>query len=455
MITWIFALLFTLSVPQLTANKINSDPWDVIDSRVPPKWHDKSKFGILIHFGVYTESKIGSEWLWYELRKKQIPAILDYMKSKSSGYTYQNLAADFKPLFFNADDWADIVQKSGARYLVITSKHHDGFTLYNSSYSSNWNSIDVGPHINIMAELKNATSLKRLKFGIFYSLLEWFHPLYMKDRTEGTQNFVDQKILPELKEIVENFQPDYIWTDGEWEMSEDYWKSTDFLTWLFTNSSVKRSVAVNDRWGAETLCKHGSFITCNGKSKTLQEKKFENLIPMDRLSWGFNVMTKIEHIMSVDSLIYELVSTVACNGNLLLNIGANADGIIENIYVERLETLGLWLRVNGEGIFGTRPFWKQQEDSNAIWYTFKIRGHYEEIFIFVLEYPYDSNEIELSELGGVINDETEITLLGFMQKIEFSFKGEKIVIKFPDKRIIDQFGLSHAWTFKILNRRKK
>lgn len=454
-----FTLTFISIACQVTTKSVLADfndPWDVIDSRITPKWHDQYKFGILIHFGVYSASKIGSEHFWFDWKKKKNPFFLKYMKSKSSSYSYQDLAGDFKAQFFNADEWAEIVQKSGARYLAVTAKHHDGFALWNSSYASNWNTVDVGPHLNILMELKNATKSKNLKFGIFYSLMEWFNPLYLKDRQEGTQNFVDHKIFPELKELVEQYQPDYIWSDGEWEMSEKYWKSADFLLWLFTNSSVKRTVAVNDRWGNETLCQHGSFNTCNGRSKKIQ-KKFENLISMDKFSWGFNILTSVEEIMTVENLIYELVSTVACNGNLLLNVGANEDGIIENIYVERLEELGMWLRLNGEGIFGTRPFWKQQEeeDGTSVWYTTKTRGHFEEIFVFVLEYPYDSNEIELGDFVNIVTNDTEITLLGFMQKIEFSFKGEKLVIKFPEKRIIDQFGLNHAWTFKILNERKK
>lgn len=392
--------------------------WDNLDLRVTPEWYDKAKFGIMIHFGVYSASEIGSEWFWYAWKKENLSNIIEFMEAtRPSNFTYQDLAKEFKANLFDPEKWIDLFSNAGARYVVITAKHHDGFTLYPSTYSEDWNSVDIGPHLDILDEIKKAMKKTSMKFGIYYSLMEWFHPLYEKDRIENTSLFVDHKVLPELKEIVELYEPDIIWSDGDWEMSDSYWKSKEFLTWLFAESSVQSSVVVNDRWGEGSLCNHGSFLTCRDRfnPRKLQEKKFENVLSMDKKSWGYDSMSTPNEILTVHEIIEELVTTVACNGNLLLNIGPKGNGRIDNIFIERLEKFGFWLMINGEGIFGTKPWWKQNENEN-IWFTTKIRGNFEEIFIFVLKYP-DDGMIEISNILDIMTSETEISLLGFTKKI--------------------------------------
>nr|CAD7206629.1 unnamed protein product [Timema douglasi] len=121
------------------------------------------------------------------------------------GFTYQNFGKEFTAEFFEPNDWANLFQLSGARYVVFTAKHHEGYTMWPSKYSFSWNAKDVGPKRDLVGELASAVRNKTdLKFGLYHSLFEWFHPLYVQDKANGykTQYFVGNKTMPELYELV-------------------------------------------------------------------------------------------------------------------------------------------------------------------------------------------------------------------------------------------------------------
>lgn len=106
-----------------------------------------------------------------------------------------------------------------------------------------------------------------MKFGLYHSLYEWFNPLYLADKRSNfsKDDFVHQKILPEMTELIEEYQPDVLWSDGDWETTDDYWQSKQFLAWLYNESPVKETIVVNDRWGTGIPCKHGDFYTCTDR----------------------------------------------------------------------------------------------------------------------------------------------------------------------------------------------
>jgi alpha-L-fucosidase len=159
-------------------------------------------------------------------------------KSYPPDFTYADFANDFRAEFFNATQWAELFQASGAKYIVLTSKHHEGYCLWPSSNSWNWNSMTVGPNRDLVDEL--ATAIRNttdLRFGLYHSLYEWFNPLYLDDKSSGfkTKNFVEMKTMPELYDLVNKYHPEVIWSDGEWEATDDYWNSTDFIAWLYND----------------------------------------------------------------------------------------------------------------------------------------------------------------------------------------------------------------------------
>lgn len=243
--------------------------WPSLDSRPLPKWYDEAKLGIFLHWGVYSVPSFGSEWFWWNW-KTNSKAFVDFMtQNYPPNFTYQDFAQSFTAEFFDAERWANLFESSGAKYIVLTSKHHEGFALWPSKYSYSWNSVDVGPHMDLVGELANAVRNKTtLKFGLYHSLFEWFHPLYLKDKENGfkTRLFPTRKSIPEMKELITNYKPDILWSDGDADGTDEYWQSKEFLAWLYNDSPVRDTIVVNDRWGVNNiLCHHGDFYTCSDR----------------------------------------------------------------------------------------------------------------------------------------------------------------------------------------------
>ncbi|KAK4008240.1 hypothetical protein OUZ56_013389 [Daphnia magna] len=433
--------------------------WNSLDTRELPTWYDQAKFGIFIHWGVFSVPSFG-EWFWYNWREGS-PSYVEFMqKNYPPNFTYAGFAEQFRAEFFDPDLWAEILKSSGAKYVVLTSKHHEGFTLWPSKYSWNWNSMDIGPKRDLVGkflakfhgngELAEAIRRKTdMRFGIYHSLYEWYHPLYLQDKANNftSQDFVRFKTMPELYELVDNYKPDVIWSDGDWEASEKYWDTLNFLAWLYNDSPVRNTVVVNDRWGHGLGCKHGDFVNCQDRYNpgVLQTRKWENAMTIDRYAWAFRRNARLEDFLTTQELIETLVTTVSCGGNLLMNIGPTADGVIRPIFEERLRDVGSWLHVNGEAIFRTRP-WALQNDTltSNVWYTSKKTLFWTYVYGITLRWP--ENNILMLGASLPLTDRSIVTLLGYEEPLKWSiFKGV-VSIQFPE---IDQVSSQCGWTIKF------
>ncbi|XP_076256751.1 alpha-L-fucosidase-like isoform X1 [Rhynchophorus ferrugineus] len=423
--------------------------WASLDKRPLPKWYDNAKVGIFIHWGIFSVPSIHSEWFWAYWKSHYDVEIDKYMKANyPPDFSYQEFAKDFTAEFFNATVWADIFAKSGAKYVVLTSKHHEGFTLWPSKYAFSWNAKDIGPHRDIIDELGTAVREADMKFGVYHSLYEWFNPIYLSDKANNfqSQEFVLNKIIPEMQELVNNYQPSILWSDGDWEAPDTYWKSTDFLAWLYNDSPVKDEVVVNDRWGKDIPCNHGDFYTCSDRYDpgTLQKHKWENAMTIDRKSWGFRRNAPLADYMNEGELISLLARTISCGGNILINIGPTKDGIISPIFEERLTQLGDWLSINGEAIYASKPWSFQNDTLNGnVWYTSKDNA----VYAIVLEWP-DNNTVSLaSPVDLFSNDDTAVTLLGNQGKLKWVLSSGQVQIRLPDKDLVKS---ETAWVLKIV-----
>eukprot|EP01137_Pigoraptor_chileana_P023801 Opistho-2@90706 len=336
--------------------------WASLDTRACPDWYDDAKFGIFIHWGVYSVpawSPVGeyAEWYWHSLATEEATQAF-HNRTYGPGFKYTEFADMFKAELFDADAWADLFQRSGAKYIVPTSKHHEGFTLWPSAQSWNWNAVDVGPKRDLLKEIMSAVRSKGLHAGMYFSLYEWFHPLYIGPKPS---QYVDQVMLPQLYDLVNNYQPDVLWTDGQWEHNATFWHSEEFLAWLFNESPVKDTIVINDRWGSETPGVHGGFYTPEYSSTVYSDHKWEENSGIDVHSFGLNRNTPADKYSTATDIIALLVRSVCFGGNLLLDIGPAADGTIPPVMAERLLQVGDWLRVNGEAIYATRT-WKVQQE---------------------------------------------------------------------------------------------
>ncbi|XP_043217743.1 alpha-L-fucosidase-like [Amphibalanus amphitrite] len=399
-------LVLTALVPALAQYQ---PTWESLDSRPLPEWYDAAKVGIFIHWGVFSVPSFGSEWFWKHWRGDQTDKYVQFMeKNYRPGFTYADFAPDFTAEFYDPAQWADLFQKSGAKYVVLTSKHHEGFTLWPSKYSWNWNALDVGPKRDLLGDLATAIRNRTdLHFGLYHSLYEWFNPLYLNDRAANRSDFVTGKTIPELHELVETYRPDVIWSDGDWDDTPEYWTSKEFLAWLYNDSPVRDTVVTNDRWGQGTMCEHGGFLTCSDHYNPghLLERKWENAFTLDRDSWGFRREMRLEDVHAIEEVLAELAETVSCGGNVLINVGPTRDGRIVPVFEERLTQLGEWLGVNGAAIYGSRP-WTVQNDTlqGDVWYTQRAG----DVYAIALSWPAGGQ----LRLGSAPQQLTSCQLLG-------------------------------------------
>lgn len=426
----------TLTVP---SSKKYEPTWDSLDSRPIPVWYDDAKIGIFIHWGVFSVPSFGSEWFWHSWKVRNLSEYNEFMERYPSSFSYQEFGKDLTGEFFDPKAWAELFKKAGAQYVVLTSKHHEGYTLWPSKYSYSWNSVDVGPHRDIVGELSAAVKAENLTFGLYHSLYEWFNPMYLDDKANKfmKDNYVVRKVLPEMTELIETYKPHILWSDGDWEASEDYWESRKFLAWLYNYSPVKDKIVVNDRWGINITCQHGDFFTCQDRFNpgVLQRHKWENAMTIDRKSWGFRRNAELNDYLTTHELLKTMIETVSCGGNILINVGPTKEGTIELIYQERLLDIGTWLSVNGEAIYATRPWAHQNDTASNTWYTARANV----IYAHTLEWPAD-NRLKLANLVSIFESIGTVQLLGHPDKLnvklEWTTDEKVVVVEFPNKATV-------------------
>jgi len=433
--------------------------WESINSRPIPKWFQDAKFGIFIHWGVYSvpawapvDADVGiygkySEWYWWRIMNPydKVGKLFREHHNKVYGpeFKYQDFAPEFTAEHFNATQWAELFKNAGAKYVVLTAKHHDGFTLWPSSKSKGWNSMDIGPKRDLCGELAKAVRESGLRMGFYYSLYEWFNPVYHLD----VDKYVEQHMIPQMKDLVNSYHPDILWVDGEWYHYSEVWKSVEFLQWLYNESPVRDFVVVNDRWGKETRGAKGGFFTTEYGIGRSDKDISQFMHPWEECrgigtSFGYNRMETADHYSSAEELVHMLIKIVANGGNLLLNVGPTADGFIPAVQQQRLLEIGKWLRVNGEAIYGTRR-WNGAQLNTHLENTFFTQKD-NDLFVIVTKFPQAPFTVK-----GLQNFE-KISLIGYDGMVNSHYYNGRLTIVPPlISPIEDQF--KHAWVFQIGN----
>ncbi|HYZ87146.1 MAG TPA: alpha-L-fucosidase [Bryobacteraceae bacterium] len=456
--------------------------WQSVDSRPTPRWFSDDKFGIFIHWGVYSVpayAPVGkyAEWYWNSLSKgkqdkdgKPNPTWEFHARNYGESFPYFDFAPQFRAEMFEPAYWAEVFEKSGAKYVVLTSKHHDGFALWpneqaNKTWNRPWNATSIGPKRDLLGELTKAVRDRGLRMGFYYSLYEWYNPLWLKDR----RTYVDQHMIPQFKDLVARYQPALIFSDGEWDMPGEDWRSPEILAWLFNESPVKDSVVVNDRWGKGARHKHGGYYTTEYTAGLdTAGHPWEESRGMG-FSYGYNRAEKIGDYRTDRELILMLVDLVSRGGNLLLDIGPTADGRIPVIMQDRLLGMGRWLSRNGEAIYGTRP-WKQTRQWSSgdqpKLETGEFMTRYEVTDFIERKKPSQAIiEAFFTSKGGDlyaivphwpgkqftlrnVQRPSEVSLLGRPEKLKFEAKGADLAIELPDPPG-DASQAQHAYVLKL------
>lgn len=437
-------LIFAVFVASVFAGEPTYKPnWESLDKRPTPQWFRDAKFGIFIHWGVYSVPSWGpkdkyAEWYWHDMNDHNSATWKHHVATYGEKFQYQDFAPMFKAELFNPDEWADIFRRSGAKYIVLTSKHHEGFALWPSAESWNWNAVDVGPHRDLAGDLIAAVRARGLRMGYYYSIYEWYNPLYKAD----VAKFVDQHMLPQLKDLVQRYKPDIVWPDGEWDAPSKTWRSEEFLAWLYNESNAPKDVVVNDRWGKDTRNVHGGFATPEyghiPKGRLTDAGLFEECQGMGK-SFGYNRNENADNYRSTTELLALLIECVSRGGNLLLDIGPAADGRIPDIMQQRLLDMGKWLDVNGEAIYGTRA-WRARSDGEHVRYTAKNSA----VYAICLKWP--GATLTLAEPKPGAN--TSVSMLGVSDPVVCGVDGGKLIIQVP-QLTPDKVPCEHAYVFKI------
>ncbi len=339
--------------------------WESIDVRATPEWFTDAKFGVFVCWGLYsvpawTPKGHYAEWYQYWLQEKSFDGQVAEFHARTYGaeFQFRDFAPRFKAELWDPNAWAGLFARAGARYIVLTTKHHSGYTLWPSAeaertYGVNYNPVKVGPKRDLVGDLAKAVRARDIKLGLYYSLYEWYHPLWKSDKTR----FVEEHLFPQFKDLVTRYEPEVVWADGEWDLSWEQWRSPELLAWLFNHAANEKDVAVNDRWGKGIRHKHGGFYTTEyGSGLDDDTHPWEENRGMGH-SYGYNRAEGAQDYRSARELILMLIDVVSRGGNLCLDIGPRADGTIPVVMQERLLAIGDWLRTNGEAIYGTR-MWK-------------------------------------------------------------------------------------------------
>lgn len=445
-----------------------SPSWQSLDSRPIPSWFRNAKFGIFIHWGVYSvpawrkleEERYASYAEWYYARVMYNEANGGkefHDKNYGSEFEYRDFAPHFKAALFDPNFYADLFQQAGAKYVVLTSKHHDGYCLWptKNKHKKNWNVADVGPKRDLVGELTNAVREKGLKMGLYYSIIEWestpthrtesgyFLPKHIIDKYGiSPTNYVNDTLIPELKEIVTNYQPSLIFSDGgEWDLEEEFSQTKPFLTWLYNDSPVKDEVVVNDRFFKGMPGQHGDYFSSeyNDAEHVQQDQPWEESRGIGD-SYGFNRAENWNNYNTTKDLILELVDIVSRGGNLLLNIGPNADGTIPVVMQERLIEMGRWLEVNGEGIYDTHRIETPNilSENQQLYFT----GKSDALYVFFSKW---TTEIRFPWKKA---KPTNAILLGKDLQLDFELKDNELIINIP-RLTIDEIPCLHLWGVRV------
>lgn len=409
------AIVFLLSIPGNLFSALKTSSSEKTGSPDRLQWFREAKFGLFIHWGVY--SMIGREEWARELL--QIPLS-----------EYQKYADNFNPVNYDPKQWVRLAKEAGVKYIVITSKHHDGFCLFDSQYTD-YDSMQSRIHKDLLGLLVKACREENMPIGFYYSIMDWHHPDYLprrkweKDRSAKGADFKRyvQYMKNQLRELVQKYQPAILWFDGEWEhKNEDY----DALGVGEMLRQLKPDIIINDRLfnrapGLGDFGTPENYVPATGwRNEDGSLRLWEVCMTMNFNGWGYNHYET--EFRNATQLIRQLIEIVSKGGNFLLNIGPRPDGTIQPEFVERLKRIGAWLKVNGEAIYGTEP---SVFEKLPFFGRCTVKGN--KVFIHVMGWPQDKKIV----LPGLKNRVQKVYLLATGENLKYSQERGDTIITLP------------------------
>lgn len=450
--------------------------WESLQKYETPEWYKDAKFGIFIHWGLYSVPAFGNEWyprnMYTEGSREYKHHLATYGPQDKFGYK------DFIPMFkaehFDAVAWADLFKKSGAKYVVPVAEHHDGFAMYDSGLSD-WTVVKMGPHRDTTGELAKAVRAAGLHFGLSSHRVE--HNFFLGVGRAITSDVNDPQyaafygpahnwLSPWLDPIANDFT--YVssaWPD-DWlarsaELVEKYHPDVVFFDWWIGQASIRpnltrfaafyynRSLKYGNHVGVITykdyaMQAHAGVLDVErGQLGDIRPLYWQTDTSVSNKSWGY---IKDDTFKSPEFIVHQLVDIVSKNGNLLMNIGPRSDGTIPDEVQQVLLEVGGWLDVNGEAIYGTRPWRTYGEGPTKVSagsfhdadtrpftaqdFRFTTKGNV--LYVIGLGWP-GNGEAVIHSLAQNVGGESvqSVALVGSEAKIQFEQRTDGLHVQLP------------------------
>jgi len=480
-----------------------TDEWESLQQHPDPEWFRDAKFGIYTHWGPYSVPEWGDEWYarrMYLNKKKKNGNFYVFHKERygdPADFGYKDLIPLFTADNFDADEWADLFVNSGAKFAGPVAEHHDGFAMWDSDLTK-WDAMDMGPRRDIVGELGKALKGRGMKFVTSFHHARkwwWYEVSFTEDKrydTEDPKYAGVYKIYPPVHtvedppsreymqaweekviEVIDKYEPDLLWFDSGLQR-EKFWRSSlqefdghkrSFLSYYY-NKGLKWGKEVGVTYKDEDLPKGAGILDFErGRIDALSKFIWLTDTSIDEKSWSY---VENPRYKPINELVDILVDIVSKNGCLLLNVGPRADGTFPDEVKKRLLGLGDWLKVNGDAIYGTRPWVKYgegptrqrggafSEKKNKVSYTakdirFTTRG--DTLYAIVLDHPGNEETVitSLSNHNQIGFGKVEsVSLLGSEEQIQWEQTNDGLMITVPR-----DYNESNALAFKIIPKEKK
>ncbi|KAI1853770.1 hypothetical protein JX265_003896 [Neoarthrinium moseri] len=465
-----------------------SSDLDVLAKHESPEWFDDAKYGIFIHWGPYAVTGWGNstpyesyaEWFWwYSTHHPQADRsdFYDYrLRTYGPEWVYDDTFPEFNASKFDPKMWVDLIADAGAKYFVITTKHHDGFAIFDAGNTTNRSSLHYGPGRDLLGELFEAaeTYQPTLKRGTYFSLPEWFNPDWapygfdqfntssttswtgglatnpytgVKEPYTGhipVNDFITDIMVPQMETLAYQYGTDIMWCDcGASNGTAGF-----AATWWNEAKSQGRQVAINSRCG---IAAAADFDTPEYQTfSSAQHRKWESNQGMDPYSYGYNRATPDELYMNASTIIHTLVDMVSKNGNLLLDIGPRADGTIVEAEVNNLREAGVWIQAHEEAIFNTTYWFVQSQIVDGANVRFTQTD--DAIYILFLEKPvaYDGKVSVAAPVPILAGDCVSLLAVDGGEALAWEISGQgddsELLITIPEGLLEKE---DFCWVFKI------
>ncbi|MCX6926123.1 MAG: alpha-L-fucosidase, partial [Verrucomicrobia bacterium] len=449
--------------------------WESLDRHQAPEWFLDAKLGVMLNWGMHSvpawdRNRGGAMYPDAYGCEMYRDSIVMPHHAKFWGADFQ--WDDFLPLFkaerYDPNALVSLFEEAGARYLITMSKHHDGVAWWDSQWTRR-NTVQMGPKKDLLTPLMAAAKKRDFKVVLYFCYEEWatamlgaddkpcyriwnwgsyagLHPLTPESRRRVSgnipvKNYYEHYMAPLVKEMIDHFDPDGLWMDGEWATPAETLRSRELAAYFYNKVEGRKEVTINDRLGQGTRDKHGDYFASEYNSTQSYTHPWEENQGISQ-SFAYNYEDNEESLGPPARLIHKFITIVSKNGNLVIIGGPDASGVYPQNVVRRFKALGAWLKVNGEAIYATRILPPYQEGSTS--YTRSKDGRF--AYAICKEWPGKS----LTLMGVRAEDNARITMLGIAEPLAWQQNDQGWTIAIPEALQDEKARpCQHAWAIKI------